>query len=388
MKKTALTISILALSVSVADAQSFYTDAVNSEMLRSADHRGRNRKEIIIPQVNGLNVYKADLHTHSVFSDGSVLPDLRVTEAWVDGLDVMAVTEHIEYRPHESKFLEYFSEYTDPKKTKEIAINKVDLNQSVREAQKAAERYGMTIIPGTEITRSGTWVGHFNALFTTDNNTVYAEDHLQAIRNAKAQGALVMHNHPGWTRKNIDFTETEKAAYEEGLIDGVEVMNSSEIYPGIIDRVREYGQFIAANTDVHGTTALDYLLDGSPRPMTLIFAKDRGLDSIKEALVNDLTLAYGYGILCGSEQLLSDLFKACVSVKVIRKGADGKGASLMLTNNSSIPFRLSRNGGNPFYLDPFTTVSITGDAGEDSVKVKVVNMFCSKDINPEIVLSF
>ena len=38
----------------------------------------------MIPQVNGYNVYKADLHTHTVFSDGQVMPNFRVNEASLD----------------------------------------------------------------------------------------------------------------------------------------------------------------------------------------------------------------------------------------------------------------------------------------------------------------
>ena len=45
-------------------------------------------------------ILPVDLHTHSVFSDGSVWPDIRVQEAKRDGLTAMAVTEHIEYQPH------------------------------------------------------------------------------------------------------------------------------------------------------------------------------------------------------------------------------------------------------------------------------------------------
>ena len=40
------------------------------------------RNEIVIPKVKGYNVYKADFHTHSIFSDGEVTPALRVEEAW------------------------------------------------------------------------------------------------------------------------------------------------------------------------------------------------------------------------------------------------------------------------------------------------------------------
>ena len=124
----------------------------------------------------------------------------------------------------------------------------VDLNYCVRLSQKEAEKYGILIIPGAEITRNGTTVGHFNALFTADNNLIYDPDPVKAIRNAKAQGALVQHNHPDWRKENLDFTVTEKTVYEEALVDGAEVMNSGEFYPGIIDRVRKYDQYIAART--------------------------------------------------------------------------------------------------------------------------------------------
>ena len=35
---------------------------------------------------------------HTVFSDGSVWPNIRVMEAKKDGLDVIATTEHLEYQ--------------------------------------------------------------------------------------------------------------------------------------------------------------------------------------------------------------------------------------------------------------------------------------------------
>ena len=79
----------------------------------------------------------------------------------------------------------------------------------------------------------------------TDNNTIYDPDPLQALRNAKAQGALVQHNHPGWTRKSLDMPEFEVQAYGEGLIDGIETMNGSEFYPKAIERAKELGLFVS-----------------------------------------------------------------------------------------------------------------------------------------------
>ena len=62
-----------------------------------AGHKGLSRQEIVFPQVRGLQVIKADLHIHTIYSDGQVLPESRVWEAWGDGLDLMVITDHPEY---------------------------------------------------------------------------------------------------------------------------------------------------------------------------------------------------------------------------------------------------------------------------------------------------
>ena len=397
MKKLATFLAFALLGIS-ASAQYYYQDAKNSEMIRHASRHESCRKEVVLPMVNGYNVYKADLHTHTVFSDGQVLPTFRVQEAWIDGLDVMAVTEHVEYRPSETMMVEYLKKYGSEKYPK--AINNsigskpatedgimVDLNTCVRMSQDAAKAYGITIIPGCEITRDGTTVGHFNALFTTDNNTIYDPNPVQAVRNAKAQNALVMHNHPGWRKTSLDMTETEAIVYGEGLVDGVEVMNGAEFYPGIIDRVQERGLFISANSDIHRTTATDYKLTGSMRPMTLILAKDKSLESLREALEADRTLALAFNTVCGEEQLLKDFFVAGMKATVVR--TDSKGVStVMLTNNTSVPYVIKVGNSNQFCLDPFCTVSLKSDAGANTVRFTVLNMFCSKDRHPEVEIAF
>jgi 3',5'-nucleoside bisphosphate phosphatase len=59
---------------------------------------GQTRKEINIPNIPGYQTIKCDFHMHTVFSDGQVCPTIRVYEAWRDGLDVIAITDHINYR--------------------------------------------------------------------------------------------------------------------------------------------------------------------------------------------------------------------------------------------------------------------------------------------------
>ena len=397
MKRIATFLAVALLGVT-ANAQYYYQDATNSEMIRHASRHESCRKEVVLPVVNGYNVYKADLHTHTIYSDAQVLPKYRVLEAWIDGLDVMAVTEHVEYRPTEPTMVEYLQKYVSDKYPKAINYSvggkaateegiMVDLNYCVKESQEAAKAYGITIIPGCEITRDGKTVGHFNALFTTDNNKIYNPDPVQAVRNAKAQKALVMHNHPGWKKTSLDMTETEATVYAEGLVDGVEVMNGAEFYPGIIDRVQERGLFISANSDIHRTTASDYKLTGCMRPMTLILAKDKSLESIREALEANRTLAIAFNTVCGEEQLLKDFFAAGMKTEVVSTNSKGV-STVMLTNCTSVPYVIKVGNSNQFCLDPFCTVSIKSEAGAAALKFTVLNMFCSKDKHPEVEVVF
>ena len=392
MKKSLIILAILATSVS-ASAQSFYVDAKNPEMVHPAEYRDVHRKEIFIPQVNGFNVYKADLHTHTLYSDGQVLPNYRIREAWQDGLDIIAVTEHVEYRPVEGDLVKYLDKYTDKKRKEAVnhriiseAATKdgimVDLNTAVQISQKLAKSYGLTVIPGLEITRDANEIGHFNALFTTDNNLIYDPDPYQAILNAKAQNAIIQHNHPGWRRTKLGFSEWQKKVYGEGLVDGVEVVNGDEIYPGIVDRCVQGGMYITANTDIHASTAAEYRVSGTDRPMTLIFAKDQSLESVREALEAQRTLALAYNNLWGADQLLKDLFMACVKVENV------SGRKYKLTNLSSIPFVLQQDGANRVHLDPMTSIFLTISKGDSALVFNVVNMWNGVDSNPKVEIAF
>ena len=376
-----------------AIAQTYYVDSTNPEILKHSETLGTNRTEIFLPQVNGYNVYKADLHTHTLYSDGSVMPVFRVLEAWQQGLDVIAITDHLESRRTEEVMVQYLKKYISEEYPE--AINTfialeptpvgsimVDLNFGVKAVQKEAERYGLTVIPGGEISRCGATIGHFNALFIEDCNAIYDPDPLTSIRNAKAQNALVMHNHPGYRRTNIDYSEVEKQAYAEGLIDGVEVMNGSSFYPGVIDRVQDRDLFIAACTDVHGANKYGAF----ERPMTFIFAKDKSLESIREALEARRTLAYGFNTLSGDEQLLKDFFAAGVRVEVIRESSSG--TELMLTNTTPLTYIIRQDGKNQQRVAPHTSILVKASKGKRSIQFEVLNMFCRSDKHPVVELEF
>lgn len=368
MKKNLLML-VCAVVATTASAQ-YYQDAVNKDMLHITTPRTTQRVEFSVPSVDGYTAYKADLHTHTIYSDGAVTMAERVREAWYDGVDVMAVTEHLEYRPRETMMVEYLAKYmpanTKAKDNSFVSKNRpesgdaimVDLNYPVKDALKCAKAFPITIIPGIEITRKEEgWYSHFNALFTTDNNAIYDPDALQSLRNAKAQNALILHNHPGWRHLDLELTSFEKKAYKAGVIDGIEIMNGVEFYPRAIDRAFKYNLFVSSNTDVHAGTER-YSKTGAFRNLTIIFAKDRSLASIREALEAHRTLAYSFGTLAGSEELLRKVFEG--AVKIADAGEDSKGEKqIILTNNSSLEWLIAREGKRMDILKPHSSILIT-----------------------------
>ena len=372
-------------------AQPIYRqDKTNPDIYRHVKAPQMQRKEFHLPDVNGYHVYKADLHLHTMFSDGNVTPEFRVQEAWYDGLDVIAITDHIEGRKWEGKMLKFLKGYL-PKGT--VPVNdrvsrqpadkrgiQADLNVSYQSAAAVADEYGMTVIPGAEITREPVAIGHFNALFIKDANKIYDADPAVAIENARQQGALIQHNHPGWRRTSVKMTEFETQVYEKGYINGIEVMNGVQFYPSVLQRAQERRLYVAANTDMHLTTQLYY--QGEQRNMTLIFAKDKSLKSLKEALKERRTLAYSYGTVAGDDQLVKDFFLACIHAEVIKTDANGK-HKVMLTNNSSVDFHLNFNG-NSVCLDACSSRVVS--AGK-SLSFIVDNLWIPGDArHPRIVI--
>ena len=376
MRKISLML-VAMLTVASVSAQ-YYQDAVNKEMLHIRQPRTVQRTEFIVPAIDGYTPYKADLHTHTIFSDGHLSMESRVREAWKDGLDVMAVTEHLEYRPHEKNLVKYMEGGYIAKGTKAQANSfvsknfpekgaiKVNLNFPVELATKIAKDYDITIIPGIEITRKPDGVyTHLNALFTKDNNTIYDPDPMQSTRNAKAQGALIMHNHPGWLRTDMKPSKFDKAIYKEGLVDGIEIMNGVEFYPKAITRAQEKNFFVSANTDAHHPTAERYTEYGEHRNMTIIFAKDKSLESLREALEARRTLACSFGVLAGDEALLRKVAEASLVVRQISNDAKGR-KRIIVTNNSSIRWIIARNGQRTEELRPHSSQIYTAKSKDNS----------------------
>ena len=388
MKKTILTICLL-LGLGIAGAQT-----KSYKFTEKLYYNTPSRTSFILPQVDGLNCYTADLHAHTIYSDGELSPEERVKEAWCDGLDILAITDHIETRRQERNMLKFLKGYSPEKKGFEPINTRVsrgkhadergivsDLNFSTELARQTAKSYPeLTIIKGAEISREPVHIGHYCALFTTDNNAIYSRDDAEAIRNARAQGAIITHNHPGWERTSCDMTEFHKKVYGEGLIDGVEITNGTSFYPEIVGRCIDKKLYMVSATDIHATTNY-YNKQNFYRNMTLIFAKDKSEKSLKKAFLSQKTLGYSGGYIIGEKSLLAKFFQA--SVKAHYVGAAKKGIKVSLTNQTSFDYLLKYDG-IEIPVPAFQTVFVT--LKDEKALFEVKNMIHTDYQHPTIEL--
>lgn len=281
-----------------------------------------NPRNVPVPDIPGYRTLKADLHMHTIYSDGQVTPKMRVIEAWMEGLDVLAFTDHT------------------PAPWRGISQN---LNDPFAEAKITADRVGFKIIKGLEITCNDP-MGHINVLFVNDVNryrmkAATMEETERVLGLAREEGAYVFTNHPGWPDENSTLTDYVAGHLEDGTFRGIEVFNSGEFYPMAIDHALKYNVAMLSNTDCHYPTYYMFDQENDHRDITLIFARDDSDEAVKEALNAGRTIAWAHNILCGREDLMRTFLHACI--KVVKADYDSEGfVRFRLENVSDIPFVL------------------------------------------------
>ena len=266
----------------------------------SQDHRHALGRKLIFPDIPGYKTLKCDLHQHTVFSDGSVWPDIRVQEALLDGLDAISLTEHLEYQPHKDD------------------IPHPDRNRSYDIAIKEAANHDLIIVKGSEITRKMP-PGHNNAIFLSDPNKLLVDDSIQVFREAKKQGAFIFWNHPNWTPQRKDgmatLTDVHRLLIREKLLDGIEVVNGDTYSDEALQIALDNNLTIMGTSDIHKLIDWDFKVPkGGHRPLTLVFAKERTSESIKDALMNRRTVAVYKDLLIGRDEFLIPLIQSSLKI--------------------------------------------------------------------------
>lgn len=335
------------------------------------------RQHVSIPEVNGFQVLKCDFHMHTVFTDGHVWPNVRVQEAWREGLDVISYTEHMEYNPHSADV-------------------KVDHNRSHDLAVNLANENNIGLIKGTEITRK-TPPGHFNALFIEDANKLVSNNDSeldqQAIDSAFEQNAFIFWNHPGWKVNSIpgsyEWIDFVEKMYQEKKLHGIEVVNGLGFHKKALDWALDRNLTIIGNTDIHNLIAHDYNIgqEGVHRTMTLVMARDKSAGSIREALDAGRTVAWSSKYLFGKEENVRDLANACIEVTSSFHEKTNANTNKVtkyyeIKNNSDLYFELvlkEGNGTQRIVLYPESTQILTAPAGQIKLSYEIVSTFIRSD---------
>ncbi len=295
----------------------------------------QERHEITIPDIAGYHTLKCDFHMHTVFSDGAVWPTVRVEEAWLDGLDAIAITDHVEYLPH-----------------KEITVNR---NSSYDIAKGKANQMNLILIRGAEVTRSYP-CGHCNCLFTSDNELLNKKDSMEAFAEATKQSAIIQWNHPGWMKPNRipEWTEVQTTLVNKKMMNMIEIVNgvdNNSYYPLAHQWALDKNLAISANSDAHDPLSMNY---GNKihRPVTLVFAKERSESGIKAAILDGRTAVYYFDTLIGKEEYLKPIFKQSLIVKTPVITIKGKlWIDVILENISDVPLMISFKGGSDEYAE-------------------------------------
>jgi hypothetical protein len=283
----------------------------------------QTKSSINFPDILGYKTLKCDLHMHTVFSDALVWPTVRVDEALREGLDAISITDHIEYQPHKQ----------------DIPTNH---NRPYQIALPAAQKKNLLLIMGAEITRE-TPPGHFNAMFLQDISPLDVNDLVDAVKAANQQNAFVFWNHPGWKPEAKGWFDIHTTLYENKLLHGLEVANGDSYYPEAHQWCIEKNLTMMGNSDMHGPATNSEAAPDKHRTITLVFAKERTSEAIKEALVAGRTAVWYKNQLIGEKQYLEPMFKAAVQVEK-PSGRQDRKAWFKVTNNFQMDIQMERTG--------------------------------------------
>jgi hypothetical protein len=218
-----------------------------------------------------------------------------------------------------------------------------------------AKEHDLLIVPGSEITRAEP-VGHSNAVFIKDANVLVAEKPEKAFQEAKKQQAFVFWNHPAWYEQsptgNPILSDFQKERIKNGELHGIEVINSLDYAEESLGLALEHNLTIMGTSDIHGLIAWDYSEKGNHRPITLVFARERTLESLREALFAGRTVAVYNGLLVGRPEFLQPLLQASIVVQKASYIPDTTVLEVELKNISSSDLLFENQMPFTFYSKP------------------------------------
>lgn len=343
----------------------------------------QGQRAIHFPDSDQYLTLVADLHMHTVFSDGSVWPDIRVDEAVRDSLDAISLTEHLEYQPHAED------------------LPHPDRNRAHDIATKLALPFDLMVLRGAEITRSMP-PGHSNAIFIQDANKLLIDDPVAAFEEANRQGAFTFWNHPNWIAQREDgiatLTDMHRELIRRKLLHGIEVVNDLTISKEAFQIALDQNLTIMGTSDIHGLVDWQYdLNEGGHRPITLVLASERTPEAMKAALMAGRTVAWFENTLVGREDNVRTVVEASLEVTAAAYFGATSVMEVTIHNDSDAAYLLENLSGyslqsdlGPVTLAPNTATTIQVMTKEQleklTLKFRVLNALIEPEKALEIAL--
>lgn len=348
---------------------------------------GLKRDRITFPEVAGYQVLKGEFHIHTLYSDAQVTPEVRVYEAWRDGLDVLAITDHPEYLK---------TAFPD------------DRGRAYERVKQLAAQLDLLLIHSVEVTTASTSSASlrparnsdYTAHFITDEAPL-SGDYPSVFNSVSEQqrGLLV------WAHPHTDWVPEARELLKSGRLDGIEVKNTQVgnrlgtqfslgtwFYPQAVDWCLKNNLAVFAVSDAHWP--IDLLVDrskGERRPMTLLLATRRDPQGVYEAIKQRRTLAYFNEMVWGSEPWLKALAEAALHLRAVAAADRSEFAMryLSVENRTSIPlevqFSLDESDGSISFNAGLSslpgTLSRTMKLGGDSTTLVPLTLRKTRDSN-------
>jgi len=330
----------------------------------SVSLKAQTRREIHIPDILGYQTLKCDFHMHTVFSDGDVWPTVRVEEAWREGLDVISITDHIEYLPHSGDM-------------------DSDHNRPYEIAKPLADMLGVLLVRGAEITRNMP-PGHLSAIFIRNANLLEREDWWEACVEARDQGAFLFWSHPGLNVEKPTWWPEHTRLQNAGILKGLEIYSNNKLFPEALQWAQAKNLVILGNSDMHEPAAALESENKRTRPITLVFSMDKTEAGVKAALLDNRTAVLYNDTLIADRRFLTPIFIGAIQLKSKKLNLRNQDIKyLQIYNNSDIPFSLKQRQPSvgfscprEIYLPPNKTVLVELTGTSDEVgQMPVLKLF-------------
>jgi hypothetical protein len=181
----------------------------------------------------------------------------------------------------------------------------------------------------------------------------------------------------------------------EGLFAGIEIYNDVIYSDEALEIAQEHQLTIFGNSDVHGPIERRFdVWNGEHRPVTLVFATEKSIAAMREAMDMRRTAVWFKNTLVGDAQYLSPMVEQ--SLEIISEG-EGPVRRVVIDNHSDADYILENlseyrlhTQAKVFMVKAHqkTTIGVKTVETLESfeLRCRVLNAFSGPDTHPEITL--